>query len=76
MGLFLDAKSQSKFDGAKTGLCNRCGVADAHEHRCFDCERFSEVHRKHQTIIALKEAITKGFEDTSSSTSLHTLGKI
>ena len=57
-GSFLDARSQSKFDVAKSEVCRDCGVPDSHFHRCFQCQRFAEVHRKHQWIIALDSAMS------------------
>ena len=50
-GSFLDARSQSKFDMEKSRLCSTCGEDDTHEHRCFRCPLFAEVHVKHAEII-------------------------
>ena len=57
-GSFLDARAQSKFDMGKSRLCARCGEDDTHEHRCFRCGDFSEIHAKHQEIIGEANELT------------------
>ena len=57
-GSFLDARAQSKFDMGKSRLCARCGEDDTHEHRCFRCRDFSEIHAKHQEIISEANDLT------------------
>ena len=50
-GSFLDARAQSKFDVGKSRRCVRCGEDDTHEHRCFRCSGYSEIHAKHSEVI-------------------------
>ena len=57
-GSFLDAKAQSKFDVGKNRQCATCGEDDTHEHRCFRCSGYAEIHTKHAEIIDESNGLT------------------
>eukprot|EP00435_Cladocopium_sp_Y103_P032822 s1588_g8.t1 len=52
-GSFLDAKTQSKFDLAKSRTCRWCDEDDTHEHRCFRCPHFAQIHAEHGDTLLM-----------------------